>query len=80
MSRKASDNLMVVGSLPLLAVCRKHAEPNVEVHPGGGSGSITGSKSAKNRGVAYAVQTAANSGSDLLIFVPRAAHSHDLPV
>ena len=27
---------------------------------------------------AYAVQTAVNGGSKLLIFVPRAAHSHDL--
>jgi hypothetical protein len=28
--------------------------------------------------VAYAVQTAVNGGSELLIFVSRAAHSHDL--
>jgi hypothetical protein len=26
----------------------------------------------------YAVQTAVNGGSELLIFVPRAAHSHEL--
>ncbi len=28
--------------------------------------------------VRYAVQTAVNAGSELLIFVPRAAHGHDL--
>jgi hypothetical protein len=28
--------------------------------------------------VAYAAQTAVNAGSELVIFVPRAAHSHDL--
>ena len=32
----------------------------------------------RNGGVAYAVQTAVNGGSELLIFVPRAAHRHDL--
>ena len=26
----------------------------------------------------YAVQTAVNGGSELLIFVPRAAHAHEL--
>jgi hypothetical protein len=35
-------------------------------------------KDSGNGGVAYAVQTAVNGGSELLIFVPPAAHSHDL--
>ena len=35
-------------------------------------------KERENGGVAYAVLTAVNGGSELLIFVRRAAHSHDL--
>jgi hypothetical protein len=33
-------------------------------------------KNGRNGGVAYAVRTAGNGGSELLIFVPRAAQSH----
>ena len=40
--------------------------------------SIGGSKNGRNGWVGYAVRTAVNGGSELLIFVPRAAHSHDL--
>jgi hypothetical protein len=32
----------------------------------------------RNGGVAYAVQTAVRRGSELLIFVPRTAHNHNL--
>jgi hypothetical protein len=32
----------------------------------------------RNRGAGYAVQMAANGGSGLLIFIPRATHGHDL--
>jgi hypothetical protein len=37
-------------------------------------------RNGRNGGVAYAVQTAGNGGSELLIFIPRADHSHDLKV
>jgi hypothetical protein len=40
--------------------------------------SIGGLKNARNGGVGYAVPTAGNGGSELLIFVRRAAHSIDL--
>jgi hypothetical protein len=40
--------------------------------------SIGGSKNGRNGGVEYAVQTAVNGGSELLIFVARVAHSHEL--
>jgi hypothetical protein len=40
--------------------------------------SIGGSKNGRNGGVEYAVQTAANGGSELLIFVARVAHSREL--
>ena len=39
--------------------------------------SIGGSKSVSNGSAGYAVQTAVKGGSELLIFVPRAAHSYD---
>jgi hypothetical protein len=35
-------------------------------------------KNGRNDGVAYAVRTAVNGGSELLIFVPSVANSHDL--
>jgi hypothetical protein len=35
-------------------------------------------ENGRNGGVAYAVQAVVNGGSELLIFVPRAAHSYDL--
>jgi hypothetical protein len=40
--------------------------------------SIGGLKNGRNGSVAYAVQTAVNGGLELLIFVPQAAHTHDL--
>jgi hypothetical protein len=40
--------------------------------------SIGGRMSGRSGGVGYAVRTAVNAGSELLIFVPRAPHSHDL--
>jgi hypothetical protein len=39
--------------------------------------SIGGRMSGRSGGVGYAVRTAVNAGSELLIFVPRAPHSHD---
>jgi hypothetical protein len=39
--------------------------------------SIGGLKKGGSGGAGYAAQTAANGGSELLIFVPRAAPSHD---
>ena len=39
---------------------------------------LVGEENGRNGWVGYAVQTAGNAGSELLIFVPRAAHSHDL--
>jgi hypothetical protein len=35
-------------------------------------------KNGRNGGVGYAVRTAVSGGSELVIFVPRAAHSHNL--
>jgi hypothetical protein len=35
-------------------------------------------KNGRNGGIAYPLQTDVNGGSELLIFVPRAAHSPDL--
>jgi hypothetical protein len=40
--------------------------------------SIGGLKIGGNGGAAHAVHKAVNGGSELLIFVPRAAHSRDL--
>jgi hypothetical protein len=42
--------------------------------------SLIGGGKAANGGVVYAAQTAVSSGSGLLIFVPRAAHSHSLEI
>ena len=39
--------------------------------------STGGERTAGIAGVGYAVQTAISDGPKLLIFVPRAAHSHD---
>jgi hypothetical protein len=39
---------------------------------------LVGQRTAGMVGFAYAVRTAGNAGSEPLIFVPRAAHSHDL--
>jgi hypothetical protein len=40
------------------------------------AGSIGGSRSATSGWAGCEAQTAVNGGSELLIFVPRAAHSH----
>ena len=39
---------------------------------------LVGKRTAGMVRVGYAVRTAVNGGSELLIFVPRAAHGHDL--
>jgi hypothetical protein len=43
-------------------------------------GALLPQKNGGSGGVGYAVQTAGNGGSKLLIFDRRAAHSHDLPL